>query len=220
MNFKEFDIDKDYEVDFEEFGKCFKKLGYAIDPDKLRSAFDDIDRIHSKDGKITSKEYKHWKEKGFEQWRDSMDEDVAHDELKEEKRTSDGEDWYVFFNRKDDKKRYEFRLGDDGTGDFFNKNIMGGASDEVHVATLKQNSDEQKDIKWAIFVNKLSRKKKRVFKNAHGGIDSPTGYWQILDDDHEINTKSISIISVKNEMLCTEHLKLFYSLLVCLRRYQ
>lgn len=99
QTFKEFDIDKDYLIDFSEFERCFNKRGYLVDKKLLKGIFDEIDAMNQEDkqdGRITKQEYKLWKQS------------KAGDMLS--KATANGpsatELWHVMYNQ--EEQRYEF----------------------------------------------------------------------------------------------------------------
>lgn len=78
--------------------------------------------------------------------------------------------------------------------------------------------DDSLDIKWGIFIHKLTRNQRQQFVSGAGvgysRSDVPKGYWVVLkDDDDEQNRKSIPIKSIKYEMASVHHLMLIYQIL-------
>lgn len=201
MNFREFDIDKDYGINFEEFQKCFRKSGYFVDARILQEVFNDIDATNDRDGTITKSEYKQWKK--------TINPELKKNERKEEEKIDENTLFYVYYNAR--TNRYEFNLGDDHKDS--SSSIFSGGNDDTkyqHVARLNPNIKDGEGIKWALYVNKLTTSQKRKFKDKR---NIPNGYWKILSDDHRENKKSIGIKSVKQEMLTKKQLQLIYQLL-------
>eukprot|EP01084_Bolivina_argentea_P281074 480852_1 len=192
VNFKEFDIDKDFGIDFYEFQKCFRKLGYFVEKQKLREIFDEIDGSNDKDGTITKREYRDWKE----QKNDLFDKKIEQDD--EAKHDS----WYVYYD--DNRGIYDFN--DAEKSDF---ELLRGKKN--HVAILKQEIND--DMKWALYVNKLTKNQRKRFLVSGQAINIPKGYWIILDEDHDENKKQIPLKSFKAEMALKKHLDALYQLL-------
>eukprot|EP01084_Bolivina_argentea_P281073 480850_1 len=178
VNFKEFDIDKDFGIDFYEFQKCFRKLGYFVEKDKLKKIFDDIDDEHTKDSRITRQEYNEWKEANSNN----------DDEIDDEKQL-----WYVYYNKQHEIYEFNERERRDRK-----------ATQEL-VAKFKQEID---DMKWAVYINKLTNKQKRPYGN-----NPPKGYWVILGNDEKLNQKQITSKSYKAELAPMWHLNALYQLL-------
>eukprot|EP01084_Bolivina_argentea_P281072 480848_1 len=192
IDFKEFDIDKDFGIDFYEFQKCFRKLGYFVEKQKLREIFDEIDGSNDKDGTITKREYRDWKE----QKNDLFDKKIEQDD--EAKHDS----WYVYYD--DNRGIYDFN--DAEKSDF---ELLRGKKN--HVAILKQEIND--DMKWALYVNKLTKNQRKRFLVSGQAINIPKGYWIILDEDHDENKKQIPLKSFKAEMALKKHLDALYQLL-------
>ena len=193
INFKEFDIDKDSNINFYEFHQCIKKLGYFVEGKKLKEIFDKIDSQNgqnSQSGTITNREFQRWKE--YEQDGDIGRVDTLLDDEKNEQ-------WFVYYDNK--QQLYEFKEGE-------MQNIAMSISELQKVTRIKKEIDE--NMRWALYANKLNSRQIRSFK---GHDCAPNGYWVLFTDDIEKTKQSIKVKSIKEEMSNKDHLNAIYLLL-------
>eukprot|EP01084_Bolivina_argentea_P032162 59498_1 len=185
LDFKEFDFDKDYGIDFNEFQRCFKKLGYSVDRQLLREIFHNIGPDKKK--QIKRNQYKQWKETKAQSLItgstiiDKNENDNQQDEQKIELKLLNksarkigkiGEnhelEYVVYYNMKD--KRYEFICENEEKNKSENvsrsatwreKNING--FQQITHLNIGENTENDSNIKWAMYVSKLWKSKRNQF---------------------------------------------------------
>eukprot|EP01084_Bolivina_argentea_P028372 52736_1 len=114
---------------------------------------------------------------------------------------------HVYYNHI--KHRYEFSYGKSKKHESV---FILGKTQYQNVAKLNITTDE--DMKWGMYVNKLTKQQKRSWTKTNQKKNLPNGYWLILNEDHTVNQNKKKVAkSVKDEMAPIHHLHIIHHLL-------
>eukprot|EP01083_Nonionella_stella_P101721 288631_1 len=185
VTFDELDINKDQGIDFREFQKHFRKLGYFVEKKTLKKIFDDIDAGENKDKIISLREYKEWKR--------AFTDRHKHDDEKELDDYKDA--WYVYYDEMD--QQYIFEDHEEKV-------------DRVRPNCVAKLDRGENDMEWAIY-KPFGKKKKEPYKR--NSWDPPNGHWIILSKNEDLNKQRVKGNKIKEQMAPIHHLDALYRLL-------
>ena len=155
----------DGQMNFQELVHSFNRLGHFVDPGVLKQIFNEI--ACTKNGVITSREYRSWSQK-----------------LKQQKNKKSSV-WNVYYNQY--KHRYELVKGKGRSTSFRRQ----------HLIQINELDCNHHSAKWAVFDELDEEDTKELnFDQLENADDVPKGYWRILskDDDKIVPVLHLTLI--------------------------